>query len=475
MARPYQDRAWGWISRTKGNMNSIQVRLVSLAALIFVATWIGAAVISNTQGFRNTQAILEREVAMMAGALAATKGEGFGPVEEMIDPALHSVHVWQGDRLVLSSGPVGRDGFANANAFSTQIDGETWVFAENCMDGTCVRYGATHQRRHQNLYCLAASIFGPLFFILAGGFGLMVLAIRHALKPLNEVAARVASLDLERPRRLQTVGQQKEFSPLIEAVNLLGSRVRSLLDRERVFLGTCAHEIRTPLAGLLGQLQLVGEDAKLESARHCAERTARVADQFLTFAASKNLNVAEDTAEVFDFCEVVRDAIAPLIQDTDTDVEMTGLARLDVHGHAFALGSVASNLVQNALKYGCNLQGRSKVWIDVTMTEGRLFFTVEDNGEGLSEEGIATALREFSRVDARSSHTGAGLGLSIVQEIAAQYGGSAQVSRSMLLGGLKVMVSLPIVVDESRDQTTDVLSHITPIGSYRVPLEVQAV
>jgi two-component system sensor histidine kinase TctE len=225
------------------------------------------------------------------------------------------------------------------------------------------------------------------------------------------------------------------------------------LERERVFLGTCAHEIRTPLAGLLGQLQLVDDNNKLDTARSCAERTARVADQFLTFAASKSLQSARLAEETFDICEVIRDAIAPLLGDTDAFVEMEGLEAQNVRAHPFAISAVASNLVQNALKYGKKDPIAHYIRIGLSIQNDAISMTVEDNGNGLTDDGMKSAMQEFTRVGASASETGAGLGLSIVQEIAIQYGGSVELSRSADLKGLKIAVNLPILTDTELPQS----------------------
>ncbi|MEP5729792.1 MAG: HAMP domain-containing sensor histidine kinase [Sulfitobacter sp.] len=274
---------------------------------------------------------------------------------------------------------------------------------------------------------------------------------------MNDFAARVSTLDVENPSKLRTVGQQEEFSPLIEAVNSLGHRVRNLLERERVFLGTCAHEIRTPLAGLLGQLQLIDDDRQLDTARSCAERTARVADQFLTFAASKSLQSARLAEETFDVCEVVRDAIAPLAGNTNALVEMEGLDAQNVRAHSFAISAIASNLVQNALKYGKKDLNALYIRINVSILNNAISLSVEDNGNGLTDEEMKSAMQEFTRVGASASETGAGLGLSIVQEIAIQYGGSVELSRSADLKGLKIAVNLPILTDTVLPQSRPIV------------------
>ncbi len=419
---------------------SIQNRLIILTSLIFLVTWIGASQISNTQGFRNAQAILEREVARSAELVLSAK-----VVDQPREDAslLHALAIWEDGVKVSATGGLTTESLATNRDFVRVEDGMTWVFSERCEDNRCVVYGSAHTKRHQNLYCLAASIFGPIFLILLAGFLGMLASVHYAMRPLKGLADKVARIDLERPLALQIDRPAAEFVPLVAAINGLGSRVRKLLDRERMFLGSCAHEIRTPLAGLIGQLQ-VSEQTGLENIRDCADRTARVANQFLTFASSKSLHASAQEPEIFELCETLREAIAPLLSEAeDIELEMTGQTSLLVQAHPFALSTVATNLVQNALKYA---RGSEKLRLTMSVKEigQHAVIVVADNGPGMSEDERHAACQEFARFGHCEIKTGAGLGLAIVNEIVKQYNGTLSLNRCETLHGLRVEVALPI-------------------------------
>jgi len=369
--------------------HSIQNRLFLLASIVFLATWIGASQISNTQGFRNAQAILEREVARgaelvlksgledtSAASVSEANGSADGGAEDVQN---HSLAFWKNGAALSASGPNLAASIGENRDF-VQVEGKmTWVFAERCEGGRCVVYGAAHTRRHQNLYCLVASIFGPIFLILFAGFVGMLGSIHYAMRPIKTLTDKVTRIDLQRPLALQIDKPAAEFVPLIAAINALGAQVRKLLDRERMFLGSCAHEIRTPLSGLIGQLQ-VSEQSGLENIRACAERTVQVANQFLTFASSKSLHASGQNIEHFELCETLRETVAPLLSDADSvEFEMTGEAHMQVKAHPFAISTIASNLVQNALKYA-QTGGALHLRLSVVRRDDQAVITVVDNG-----------------------------------------------------------------------------------------------
>jgi len=448
MARTNQDSTWNWLPGAQIGLNSIQVRLVLLAGLIYLVTWIVAAQISNIQGFRNTRSILEREVAETTDILLHAS-TNYLAYDHQVSPG-RSLTVWEGNKILTQSRDHAHERPTVDKLYTRTIDDTSWIYAARCADTRCVVYGVSHLRRHQNLYCLVASIFGPIFLVLAAGFVALVLSIRYALSPLNRFASSVMALNLESPTPIKAEGQQKEFSPLVDAINNLSIRVGSMLQKERMFFGSCAHEIRTPIAGLLSQLQLVENRTDLEKVNQCAQRTAQVANQFLAFAASKSLYAAGGETEIFDICENIRKSIEPIAnQNHSVQFEVTGLPFLLVEAHAFAVDTVIENLVQNCLKHAGTENQKLSIRVSIGAIAGRVQVSVEDNGVGLSRFERELALKQFRRLNEHRRATGSGLGLSIVHEISNQYGGQTDLKRSNSLGGLQVIVSLPI---ESRDQ-----------------------
>jgi|GEM_PF-3222771 len=470
MARPNQNSAWRWIHGPESKLNSIQARLVGLTALIFVTTWICAAQIANIQGFRNTQAILDREVGATANWLLHL------PVQSLAGRKDHTkdrdIQVWMGDRTIYSTSINGVHQKPNeSRSYTKEVNGEHWVYSEVCENEKCLVYGVAHQRRHQNLYCLVASIFGPIFVVLAAGFCAAVLSIRIALSPLKRLAINVSELDLESPTPLEADYQQREFSSLIAAINGLSAQVSSLLQRERMFLGSCAHEIRTPITGLLTQLQLIEDKSGLENVNRCAQRTARVAHQFLNFAASKSLFSAGGSPEIFDICYAAK-AVVESVENTDQPmrIELTGLSSLSVKAHPFAIDTIVENLIQNSIKHGSTKSAPLTIRITIGSFGKQVHLTVEDNGPGLREQDYAAALTQFGRINHRKGVEGTGLGLSIVNELIYQYNGSTQLGLSDL-GGLRVSLQLPIAYAEYQQiQGICLVEEIQPLANRKTQL-----
>lgn len=115
----------------------------------------------------------------------------------------------------------------------------------------------------------------------------------------------------------------------------------------------------------------------------------------------------------------------------------------------FAIDTIVENLVQNSVKYGSSPSQDLSIRITIGALGEQMHLSIEDNGPGLCENDYALALKHFSRIHRSNRAVGSGLGLSIVNELASQYGGSVELRRSADLGGLRVNVLLPIVCDES--------------------------
>jgi signal transduction histidine kinase len=100
-----------------------------------------------------------------------------------------------------------------------------------------------------------------------------------------------------------------------------------------------------------------------------------------------------------------------------------------------------SNVVSNALHYS-----DKKVFVSVAKKGAQIEVSVEDNGPGIPGDRREEMLRPFTRMDAsRNSDTGGhGLGLSIVQEIMHRHDGEIALLDSKRLGGLKVLLTLPV-------------------------------
>ncbi|MDY0746829.1 sensor histidine kinase [Paucibacter sp. R3-3] len=276
----------------------------------------------------------------------------------------------------------------------------------------------------------------------------IVVVLRGTLRPLEDMASRWsvrahASLD-----PMPTNDVPRELLPFAHALNSLLGRVRGLLERERQFAGTAAHQLRTPLAGLQLGLHRASQATDIESARRilqelgpATERMGRMIQQLLALSRLDPEIGAGLDFDQLDLVDLARDVGESFLDAADAKgvqlelVEPAGGA-VSVRGHRELLGEALGNLLDNAIKY---TPRGGRVLLEVDANPPRL--SVADDGPGIAESFQPVMFDRFSRGSAGGAEPteGSGLGLAIVREIAALHGASVQFERGSLGGACFVI------------------------------------
>ena len=209
-------------------------------------------------------------------------------------------------------------------------------------------------------------------------------------------------------------------------------------DRAEMLAGI-SHDLRTPLARLRLETEMSVPDE--EAREHMAADIAQVdtiIDKFLDYARPDHVTLSE-----VPLAALVRGATTPFSVREDMDFQIEISPDLRVLGDDVELTRVLSNLFENARRYG-KTQGTdvARVRIAAAARDGAVVLRVRDHGTGVSAEQLPNLTRPFFRGDAaRTSATGAGLGLSIVAKMVQNMGGSLELANSPS-GGLLAIVRL---------------------------------
>ena len=313
---------------------------------------------------------------------------------------------------------------------SKQPDDELTII----ISGAQAAFGVT------NWYITAAVtlIGGVLAYFVSG----------RALRPLRSFAAQVENIQ---PSNLAQCKVSEdvlpEFQRFSRSFNGMIDRLDAGFTAQRQFTGNAAHELRTPLALMQAQLELF-------SAEH-ADVTPETA-AFLSLLQEQTERMAQMTKILLEMSELRtvpcddRVELAPMIEEIFTDLaplsDKLGVT-LTAEGDGIMTGSDALiyrlifNLTENAVKY--NRPGGS-VRVSVTQELEKLLLRVSDTGCGIPEVYQRSIFQPFFRVDKSRSreYGGAGLGLSLVWEIADLHGGSVWVEKSSETG-TTIAVGLP--------------------------------
>ena len=305
---------------------------------------------------------------------------------------------------------------------------------------TIVVNGAQGRFRTTNWYITAAVtlLSGILAYFVSG----------RALKPLRSFASQVEQVQLNNLADMRIDEDAiSEFRQLSHSFNQMLERLNNAFAAQRQFTGNAAHELRTPLALMQAQLELFSSehpDVLPETAEFLTllrEQTERLTQMTKTLLEMSNLQQVARNERI---------QLAPMIEEIFTDLaplaEKRGVT-LDAEGDGSLIGSDALiyrllfNLTENAVKY--NRPGGS-VRVELAQGQEKCIIRVSDTGCGIPEEYQRSIFHPFFRVDKSRSreYGGAGLGLSLVWEIANLHGGSVWVEESSDKG-TTIAVGLP--------------------------------
>lgn len=269
-------------------------------------------------------------------------------------------------------------------------------------------------------------------FILVGVMGAIaiggtIFAVRRALAPISRLEAAIRQrdpLDLT----LVSVSTPRELAPFVAEINGFIERLRGRVELMQQFIADAAHQLRTPLAALEGQVDLLSNDDVTPEGRKHLDRIrvrtgqlSRLANQLLSHAMVAHRERAVARAPV-DLTELTRRALDEAIPDTlERDILVTLHAPPDpliVSGDPVNLAEAIKNIVDNALRHGAP----SRITVRLSRRGDRAVVEVEDDGPGIP---VAQWARVVQRFGAPSSDgKGSGLGLSITAEVAAAHGGA---------------------------------------------------
>lgn len=275
---------------------------------------------------------------------------------------------------------------------------------------------------------LVADMLAPL---LALGALLSLLVhggIQRGLAPLKRLTAQLENRSVDALSPIAMTQAPSEVHALVQAVNgLLGEVARSVRQEKR-FLDDAAHQLRTPLAGLISQVDLAQREAtdpalaeRLAKVRTGAERSAHLVHQLLTLARSES-PVRREPLDLAALAREVAREWTPRALAAGMDLGYEGEEHLTIQGDALQLREALGNLIDNALRY---TPRGSRITLRVSQGSDGAHLAVEDNGPGLNPEDLAHVFQRFWRGSQQPG--GCGLGLAIVQEIARRHGGEARV------------------------------------------------
>ena len=284
----------------------------------------------------------------------------------------------------------------------------------------------------------------PLILLLPLVLWLLWHIVGVALKPLQAVTGQVLQQDFKRLKAIDVDGVPREISPLVDALNQMITDLNAAYLRERRFVSDASHELRNPLASLLINVDNAIEESQdaeaIDSLRDMKSSIKRLSHLVSQLLALSHLEKADATQalEMVDMTGLCAGTIASMrsraeaksirleFVPSDTDCRLPGAITL--------LESLLVNLVDNAILHshkGCRVE--LQCWRE----QGQICLSVDDSGRDSMPNSGSRYGRFYRAGDTNS--LGAGLGLSIIDNIARSHAGRVELSESKL-GGLCVTI-----------------------------------
>lgn len=285
----------------------------------------------------------------------------------------------------------------------------------------------------------SSPIFGALLLLLTAASLLVIPRfVKHQLKGLDDLSAEADRIDVnQRGTRLSSGQVPSELQPLLRAVNAAFQRLDDGIDRQHRFMADAAHELRTPIAILQVNLEMLPETADKQRLLVNVARLSSMADQLLDLQRMSLTPTPFERLDLVELAARVTADVAPLATAAGDEVSFqTGAEAIHVMGDRDALSRALANLIQNAIMHGGD---NARIRVEVC-ADGRL--QVADSGPGIDRADREEIFEPFHRVVPRQH--GAGLGLSIVTDIVRHHHGTLTLSDAPE-GGALFEISLPVV------------------------------
>ena len=256
------------------------------------------------------------------------------------------------------------------------------------------------------------------------------------------------------------VTRKKQEQSIMELLE----KVRRANSAKSEFLSHMSHDLRTPINGILGMLDMMEKSRdNPERQRECRKKT-RVSTEHLLSLVNDVLQVSKlesgrpaAVEEPFDLYDTLEDCItilSPLADERGIrlEMDMSGLAHRRAIGNPLHLKRILMNVIDNAVKY--NRHGGS-VFVSAEETSFRdgtanCRFVIKDTGIGIGEDFKEHIFEPFAQEHqgARTNYNGVGLGMSIVKKLVDQMKGTVEID-SRIGKGSVVLITLPVRVDEA--------------------------
>jgi len=280
---------------------------------------------------------------------------------------------------------------------------------------------------------IAVFVFSLIFLTL-----LAWIYAGQALRPISRIIGQVDQITFTNlNERLDDSGSKDELSRLTATFNSMLERIEGSLAMQRNFVANASHELRTPLTAIQGQLEVVLLKARTEQEYRLKIQSVLDDIRSLTSIANRLLMLAQADSEyaarlfkpiplvdILWQCQAdIQKRQPKAIIHLTLDEDLTQAEDLLVPGNEQLLGTVFTNLMENALKFS----NHKEVFVDLKGSDNSILVAVRDEGIGIPEAELEQVFQPFFRSSNAQQIHGHGIGLSLVERILRLHNGKIKV------------------------------------------------
>jgi signal transduction histidine kinase len=262
-------------------------------------------------------------------------------------------------------------------------------------------YTSPHHLVRDHSTALIVGILSSLIIIV-----LIYLIVQNLFSPLKEVEKGTNRFGDGNFEELVPVSGSKEISNVILSVNKMANKLKDLLEVRKTFLLAIAHELKTPLARLRINMELIEDQSRSSSMLEDVSEMNEIISSLLDSSKFENSEQYKfEEIELNDFLKQFQSERVEIIKNQDKVLVSADRLRLKI---------AIKNLVENALKYSSDI---------VSVTLDSKYISIQDRGDGVGENQLSKLTEPFYRPDDHRSRNigGVGLGLYIVSQIVKQH------------------------------------------------------
>lgn len=410
---------------------SLFLRILLPLFLVLSLCWIVFIFILGRASFKELHEVLDQQMIQTAQMLTVPMDYSKLPELYYSDPddeeyRIHFV-VWNDKQEVLVAdqrGEILPSSFDHNGFYKVSQGKESYrVYTyHNPLTKNSASAGYPSSVKEEILHEVVEKFWLPWFLGLAILALVVLISIRWGLMPLSRLRREMESRD---PRNLEafTTEVPVELENLKAELNRLVAQIRKQMEKERRFTADAAHELKTPLAAIRVQTEVLEMDlpdgemkAQARKIMQGVDRTDRLVEQLLALSRldERTMLAKKSPLQVQDIFLKQGDILSDLLRNKEAKLSVSREADFALEGDELLMGILFKNLIENSLKYSPN-------GVSIHLAVNAQGFSVADTGPGMSAEYLQRAKERFYRPEGQAQ-PGSGLGLSVVEKIAEIHG-----------------------------------------------------